>query len=78
MNDRRHDGVSAPEVASYLRRHPEFLSAHPDLALTLVVPREHGNGRATSLAGYQLEVLRDKTRELSRRIKDLIDIASEN
>lgn len=78
MNDHSHGGVSAPEVASYLRRHPEFLSTHPDLALTLVVPREHGNGRATSLAGYQLEVLRDKTRELSRRIKNLIDIASEN
>lgn len=78
MSDRPHDGPSAPEVASYLRRHSDFLSTHPDLALTLVVPRDHGAGRATSLAGYQLEVLRDKTRELSKRIKDLIDIASEN
>lgn len=78
MSDRHSEGPGAPEVASYLRRHPDFLSAHPDLALTLVVPREHGHGRAASLAGYQLEVLRDKTRELSRRIKDLIDIASEN
>jgi uncharacterized protein YigA (DUF484 family) len=78
MSDRSIDGPSAGDVASYLRRHSDFLSTHPDLALTLVVPRDHGAGRATSLAGYQLEVLRDKSRELSRRIKDLIDIASEN
>jgi len=70
--------IGAVEVASYLRRHPEFLSQHPDLALSLVVPREHGNGRAASLAGYQLEVLRDQNREFSRRIKQLVEIASEN
>lgn len=78
MSDRSPDGPTEQEVASYLRRHSDFLSTHPDLALTLLVPRDHGNSRATSLAGYQLEVLRDKTRELSRRIKDLIDIATEN
>lgn len=71
-------GLAAAEVASYLRRHPDFLSQHPDLALSLKVPREHGNGRAASLAGYQLEVLRDKNREFSRRIKQLVEIASEN
>ncbi len=74
----KHEAVSAAEVASYLRRHPEFLNSHPDLALTLVVPKEHGNGRAASLAGYQLEVLRDKNRDFARRIKELIEIAGEN
>ena len=78
MNERTVEGPSATEVASYLRRHSDFLSTHPDLALTLVVPREHGAGRTTSLAGYQLDVLRDKSRELSKRIKDLTEIASEN
>lgn len=76
--DSCNDAVSAAEVASYLRRHPDFLQSHPDLALTLVVPKEHGNGRAASLAGYQLEVLRDKNREFGRRIKELIEIAGDN
>lgn len=71
-------GPSAADVAGYLRRHPDFLSDHPDLALTLVVPRDHGHGRAASLAGYQLEVLRDKNRELAQRIKVLVAIAGEN
>lgn len=70
------DGLDAMEVASYLRRHPEFLKEFPDLALALQMPREHGS--ASSLASYQLEVLRDKNRELSRRLQDLVDIAHEN
>jgi uncharacterized protein YigA (DUF484 family) len=70
------DGLDAMEVASYLRRHPEFLKEFPDLALALTMPRDHGS--AASLASYQLEVLRDKNRELSRRLQDLVDIAHEN
>ena len=70
------DGLTAMEVASYLRRHPEFLNEFPDLALALVLPREQGS--AASLASYQLDVLRDKNRELGRRLHDLIEIAHEN
>jgi len=68
--------LSAHEVAAWLRRHPKFLQQFPDLALSLVVPRE--DGPAASLAGYQLEVLRDKNRELSRRLHDLFAISQEN
>jgi uncharacterized protein YigA (DUF484 family) len=70
------DGLTAMEVASYLRRHPEFLNEFPDLALALVLPREQG--QAASLASYQLDVLRDKNRELNRRLHELIGIAHEN
>ena len=70
------DGLTAMEVASYLRRHAEFLKDFPDLAMTLHVPREHG--ATTSLASYQLEVLRDKNRDLGRRLHELIEIAAEN
>jgi uncharacterized protein YigA (DUF484 family) len=70
------DGLTAMDVASYLRRHPEFLEDFPDLALTLHVPREQG--ATTSLASYQLEVLRDKNRDLGRRLHELVEIAGEN
>ncbi|MGO3126945.1 MAG: DUF484 family protein [Luteimonas sp.] len=68
--------LGAHEVATWLRRHPTFLQQFPDLALTLVVPRE--DGPAASLASYQLEVLRDKNRELSKRLRDLFAISQEN
>ncbi len=68
--------LGAHEVAAWLRRQPKFLQQFPDLALSLVVPRE--DGPAASLASYQLEVLRDKNRELSRRLQDLFAISQEN
>ena len=68
--------LGAHEVAAWLRRHPGFLKQFPDLALSLVVPRD--DGRTASLASYQLEVLRDKNRELSRRLAELSANALDN
>lgn len=64
------------DVAGFLRRHPDFLSEFPDLALTLRLPRHQG--ASTSLASYQLDVLRDKNRALTRRLQELVSIAQEN
>ena len=75
MNETQ-EKLGAHEVAAWLRRHPRFLQQFPDLALSLVVPREEGS--ASSLASYQLEVLRDKNRELSRRLQELFGNAQEN
>ncbi len=68
--------IGAHEVAAWLRRHPGFLKQFPDLVLTLVVPRD--DGPTASLASYQLEVLRDKNRELSRRLAELAGNAQVN
>lgn len=74
------DGITeklgSHEVAAWLRRHPTFLLQFPDLSLSLVIPRE--SGPAASLASYQLEVLRDKNRELTRRLHELFGNAQEN
>lgn len=70
------EGLDAMEVASYLRQHPEFLAEFPDIAMALVLPREQG--QAASLASYQLDVLRDKNRDLARRLHELVEIAHEN
>ena len=68
--------LGTAEVAAYLKRHPDFLREFPELALSLQLPRQQG--QTTSLASYQLEVLRDKNRALNRRLHELIAIASEN
>ena len=68
--------LGAHEVAAWLRRHPKFLQQFPDLAVSMVVPREEGP--AASLASDQLDVPRDKNRELSRRLQDLFANAQEN
>jgi hypothetical protein len=76
MSEERAERLSAHEVAVWLRRHPKFLAQFPDLTLSLIVPRE--DGPAASLASYQLEVLRDKNRELNRRLAELFANAQEN
>ena len=70
------DGPSHGEVAAFLRRHPRFLAEHPELAQNLELPRH--DGQATSLASYQLDVLRDKNRELNRRLHELYANAETN
>jgi len=69
--------LGAHEVAAWLRRHPGFLQQFPDLALTLVVPRDNGPTTA-SLASYQLDILREKNRELTKRLHELFANAQEN
>lgn len=69
MTDDRSTRHEAQEMAQWLRRHPRFLEQFPDLAVTLVVPKD--GGASASLAGYQLEVLREKNRELTRRLHEL-------
>ena len=76
MSEERAERLSAHEVAVWLRRHPKFLGQYPDLAMSMVVPRE--DGPAASLASYQLEVLRDKNRELNRRLAELYANAQDN
>ena len=74
--DKSPEKLGAHEVAAWLRRHPKFLQQFPDLSVSLIVPRE--DGPAASLASYQLEVLRDKNRELSRRLQELSGNAQDN
>ncbi len=71
-----YSDLSADRVAGYLRRNPGFLADFPDLALALIMPRD--SGTATSLTHYQLEILREKNRGLSQRMRDLVTVAEEN
>lgn len=76
MSEQTQERLNAHEVAVWLRRHPKFLRHYPDLALSLIVPRE--DGPAASLTSYQLEVLREKNRELNRRLNELYGNAQDN
>ena len=76
MIEEKNERLGTHEVATFLRRNPKFLGQFPDLALSLVVPKEEG--QASSLASYQLDVLRDKNRELNRRLNELFANAQDN
>jgi uncharacterized protein len=77
MTDTAIDGDIKPAtVASYLRRHPTFLTDYPELANELTLPS--ANGPAASLAVHQLRTLREKNAELETRLRDLANIAGDN
>lgn len=63
-------------VADYLRRHPAFFDAHPELLAELRVP--HASGKAVSLVERQVAVLRDQNRALRTKLDELIAIARDN
>ena len=63
-------------VATYLRKNPEFLEEFPDILETLQL--NHSSGVAVSLIERQVEQLRQKNQDLSRRLNRLVHVAAEN
>lgn len=65
------------DVVRFLKQHPEFFGAHPDLLAGITVPHPHG-GRAISLHERQLEVLREKHRAMEMKLAQLVRNGQEN
>ena len=68
---------SADSVADFLQGNPDFFERHPTLLmnLKLVHPTQGGT---VSLVERQVAVLRKKTFDLERRLRDLISVAKSN
>lgn len=64
-------------VADYLRRHPHFLSHHPDVLTAQQIPHQPGRGVA-SLVERQVRLLRERNEALDERLTELLQAAREN
>lgn len=71
------DILTHDQVARFLRDNPEFFSHFPDLLAEIHVPHPH-SGQAISIGERQVMLLRDKTRHLEIKLKELIAFAEEN
>jgi len=70
------DALNEEAVAAWLRAHPDFLERHPEVLEALELHhRTHG---AASLLERQLQLLRDRNRQLERKLMELVEIAREN
>lgn len=69
--------MKADEVIAFLNAHPHFFQENPGLLENLVVPHPHSD-RAISLSERQMVVLRDKNRQLERKIAELISYGEQN
>lgn len=68
--------LSESAVEAYLRAHPEFFERHTGLLATLKLT--HPDRGAISLVERQIYLLRDKNRQLERKLMDLVQVARDN
>jgi uncharacterized protein YigA (DUF484 family) len=72
-------GDSFPEadVVAYLRSHPDFFERHTPLLLRLKLPHETGHA-TVSLVERQVAMLRQRSGELERQLKNFLSVAKAN
>lgn len=69
--------TNAQAVADFLAEHPEFFEANPELTASLKLSSALG-GRTVSLQDRQVEVLREKIRQLELKLSNLMRVARDN
>jgi uncharacterized protein len=65
------------EVAQYLQDNPQFFEEHAELLTQINLPHPHG-GRTISLSERQLLALREKNKELEKKLREMISFAQDN
>ena len=69
-------GLTADEVADYLKQHPDYFHHRDDLLAELSIP--HQRGDTISLVERQVTLLRERNSELTQRLGSLVTIARDN
>lgn len=70
--------VDEAAVASYLAATPEFFDRHAQLLAKIRLPDSRGGATTVSLLERQVEVLRERNRQLERKLREFVDVAREN
>jgi uncharacterized protein YigA (DUF484 family) len=69
--------MRAEEVAQYLQNNPQFFEEHVETLVQINLPHPHG-GRTISLSERQLVALREKNKELEKKLREMIAFAQDN
>jgi uncharacterized protein YigA (DUF484 family) len=69
--------MNAETVAQYLRSNPQFFEQYAEMFAEITLPHPHG-GRTISLIERQLVSLREKNRQLERRLAEFLDFGEAN
>ncbi len=69
--------MKSEEVAAWLKEHPEFFEQYAELMSEITIPHPHG-GRAIPISERQTLTLREKTRQLGAKLRELIQFGEEN
>src|SRR6185503_17251859 len=69
--------MKSEEVFYYLKEHPEFFEEYADFLSSMQIPHPHG-GRAIPIAERQVLTLREKSRVLEGKLRELVQFGEEN
>ncbi len=70
--------LAAADVAAYLRRHPDFLIAHPDLLSVLTPPKLERGDRVIDMQHFMVQRQRAEIAQLKTQQKSLIAVSRAN
>lgn len=69
--------MKAEDVADYLQKNPAFFEAYSQMLSDIVIPHPYG-GRTISLSERQMLTLRERVKELEKKLHELLEYAKEN
>jgi hypothetical protein len=69
--------MRAEDVAQYLQDNPLFFEDHAEMLSQITLPHPYG-GRTISLSERQMLTLRERVKELEKKLHDLLEFAKEN
>lgn len=69
--------MKTEDVAKFLKEHPEFFEQNADLLSEVFIPHPHG-GRAISISERQILTLRERSKQLEGKLRDIIQFGEEN
>lgn len=69
--------MKAEDVSQYLQDNPLFFEEHAEMLSQINLPHPHG-GRTISLSERQLLTLRERVKELEKKLYELLEYAKEN
>lgn len=69
--------MKAEDVAEYLYNNPSFFETYSQMLADVVIPHPYG-GRTISLSERQMITLRERVKDLEKKLHDLIEFGKEN
>lgn len=65
------------EILDWLQQHPEFFEQYADAIADIFIPHPHG-GRTISISERQILTLREKSKQLENKLREIIQFGEEN
>jgi uncharacterized protein len=69
--------MNSEDIAAYLKEHPEFFEQYAEMMSQINIPHPHG-GRTIPISERQILTLREKSKQLEIKLREIIQFGEEN